>query len=61
MKLKNNGLNSLIHLDGREKVLLQVNETKEIADNIAKIWAKLPYVEVIEEVKAKEVKSKKQK
>lgn len=58
MKLKNNSLNTLIHLEGRKKILLQPNEILEIADNIAKIWVKLPYVEVIEEKVVETVKTK---
>lgn len=58
MKLKNIGLNNLIHLEGRKTILLKVNEIKEVAENIAKIWAKLPYVEVIEEKVVEAVKSK---
>lgn len=58
MKLKNIGLNNLIHLEGRTTILLKVNEIKEVADHIAKIWAKLPYIEVIEEKVVEAVKSK---
>lgn len=65
MKLKNNGLNSLIHLQGRTKILLQPNEILDVPQDVANVWVKLPYVEKMEEEtkqeKEKPKKTKKQK
>lgn len=47
MKLKNNSDNNLMH----NLIVLKVGETKEVDDNIGKIWLKL---EGIEEVITKE-------
>lgn len=50
MKVKNISENSLIHLEGREVIKLQPEETSEVLDKIAKIWIKSGSCEEIKEV-----------